>query len=333
MLTVSAMSAGVGSPGPLVVAMYRDLLEDAAFRKPLAWGANALAAACSQLPRRSRRAAAASASKPSSTSSMSRGAGGGGGGGGGGAGGGADVVYYGLPTSNSGMASASAAAAGLHSLPPALADAMGDYVEYLLVPETVDGAIFVGAHPVTVAGATWDDSDLQGVMRSLWGAGRLLALFANAPQLLLRTRDAKTAAPLAASVMLTATPWWMEVATALLLAFKNCRWDALRRLCCSRQRAVRPPHTRSAPFVATEVSEALRHASNYLPGPSPLRPSSVATALVHNDVAMVRRPDAYSDAHAVVVESGHLLTAQCGGDAFTLARRFAAKLELVQRTY
>lgn len=310
MLRFSAMSIGVGAPPPLVVALYRELLEDPSFRKPFAWSVEAMAIACAAMPRRAKRRV------PHGRSHHPH------------EGGSPASSYYGH--------GAPPGSPRHQPLPQPILDAIAEYTEYCLAVESFDGVIIVGAHPVSVHSSLWSEPDLGALVSRFWDTGRPLACFANAQQLLARIHNPKSGAPLAANAMLTCMPSYMEVTVALLLALYNCRWDALGQYWC-KARAHTPPARQPGQgepcSVQSEVEASLRLKANFVRGASPFSLSACVAAFVKNDVNLVRQPNPFDERATVVVESENLLTAQCGGDAFVLAKRFASKLEVVQRIF
>lgn len=352
----------IGHPGPLVVALYRQLLEDPSYRRPLAWSASALAATAQLLAGRkgssSRRGGAGAAYDPMD-------------GGGAGYGRGGDPGY-------------------------------NHFSEYQLLPDSFDGMVVCGAYPAGDHDEVWSDRELQAIVSQFWITGRPMAFFGNAPLLLARCRDAGLAAaggdasvagaaggagdhpprpaaasgrapaPLLYDSLVTSVTGAAELATGWLLGLTQCRWRVLQDVLQRRRnqraaaaseaagsgssvggksaRLLSPSgHHRSrsnsreaaAAAVAgavdtqSEVERAMRTPARFVEGaPSPLLSlRALLEAFVRSDMRLVRTPQPCDDAHTVVVEDGPLLTAQGGADAFTLVRRFTDKLEQAQRTF
>jgi hypothetical protein len=258
--SADATGTGVAAvPGPLLVAMYRELLEDASFRRPLAWSRSGVTDALRLLPRRtraryigrptrrrtSRRRRAALAAAAGAAQQQGSGS----------DGSGSDTGSGGSVTGTGSSGSD--------------VDGSTDPSELLLVPDAYDGLVLPGAYPPysgagyvhTVAGDgaggccrgsggcdaygaaaahVWDDPDLQAVATSFWGSGRPVAAFGNAGLLLARAPDFRAGGrPVLAGVAgaVTALTAAAEVGAALLMAALQCGWGPLVALvsaagCC-----------------------------------------------------------------------------------------------------
>ena len=90
------------------------------------------------------------------------------------------------------------------------------------------------------------------------------------------------------------------------------------------------------PTVQARVTASLSNPANFVPGPPAFSLSAILSSLVRNELSFIRPPGPLlsgvcddPSARCVVVEDGRFLSAQCGSDAFLLARRFLHKLEEV----
>jgi putative intracellular protease/amidase len=307
--------------------MYREMLEDAAFRKPLAWDRAALLSAHRMLPKRSKRRKSSRRSKRHGSSRS----------------------VGGSPDSGDGIGGSSSGGESDAIATP----------DQLLVPESFDGMVLVGLHPAAMPSSqrAWDDPALQSVVAAYWTGGGPIAAFSNAVLVLARARlrpgsgasngvtDGAAPAeshnnihhqPLIAAAMTTCVPWYAEYAAALYAGLFSCRWAHMQALlrpsASATARSVAPGSSRYV-TVQQEVTAALANPVNFVAGDSPLRPGNLLLSLVQSELPILRLPSAYDDERTVVVEDGAYINAQGGGDAFLLTRRFLAKLEEVHRVF
>jgi hypothetical protein len=340
------LDLGLGAPTDAVLAMYTALLADSSFRQPLAWSAAAQerAAAAGDALR-----ARAHGGGPGSRMRAARAAGG-------------SVALddaRGLRALRADAPSSRrmlqefghrGGADGADSLLPASPTS-----ERVFVPESVDGLVVVGAYPAAAHDSLWDDAELRGTAARFFETEKPLACFGNAVLLLSRLQYAASGLSLLQGSMVTALPRQMERCHAWLHALCGCRWAGL----CTRRRsrprlagaaehhvdggegvysaAPHPPHglPAAAPYrsVEEEVTASLRMPALFVPAPPLLSARTLVSFAITGDFTPVRPADPFSAKGAVVVEDGRLLTAQCGGDAFALAQRFLAKLEVAQRAF
>jgi putative intracellular protease/amidase len=343
--SAAAEGGGLGAPGPLVVAMYRELLEDASFRNPLAWrNAAGVPAGALWLPaaprrQRSRRRTHGSSSRRKSGSTSSGSAKSGrrsGTGSSGGGGSGSSGSSSGTESSETDDGAGGGLGAG------ALAG-----TDDVVQPDELDGILVPGAYPSPTvntgdgaAGARggdslWDDAQLQALVTHFWVGGRPVAALGNGPLLLTRARD-HTGASLLRGATGTAVAAHTEFTRALLDGLSSWQWGALAALVTGRARS-----------TAAQVCSVMQVPSvQFRHGPSPYSVGALLAGVATSTFPLLRAPSPWAGQavvqgagggaplpEAVVAEDGAYLSAEGAGDAFQLARRFTAKLEEVQRMF
>ena len=239
---------GVGSPGPLVVAMYREMIEDNAFRRPLAWKRpteEELIADAADAARRSRRKKSASQQTRKGPYTRSPGTAG---------------IYAGSDHDSGSEANSSITSNTNYSSneefsnissPRSMGDddnglrSPGESMEQIArtvniaslyaSPENYDGVIMVGTYPVTLNTDSYlYDNDLQNFITESWMAGKPIATFSNASMILIQCKEDCNninSKSLLQDSLFTGISSTMEWAQVLLLGFLNCRWLPCRRLC------------------------------------------------------------------------------------------------------
>lgn len=313
----AAVGVGIGAPSPLIAAMYRDLLEDAAFRRPLAWSRSAVREALQRLPKRYRaRLTGRRSRRRSRQHGLSP------------AGGKGDGSGSGSDRDGSTHSSGSDVDAGTNP------------TDLLLLPDSYDGLIVVGCHPAATHdhSAVWSEVELQQIVAGFWGTGKPVGVFSNAVLLLARALD-KSGRPLIASVPSTAgLSSAVERGSAMLLGLLRCSWRPFVSLLRGQGRGGMP----SVQDAVTGVYEQFAGGDvpakdRYITGPSPFRPSAVLRSVARSELTFVRPATPFvtggGPPPTVVVEHGRYFSAQGGADAFALTRSFMTKLEEVARTF
>jgi putative intracellular protease/amidase len=327
----SGFSLGLGTPGPLVVAMYREMLEDTHFRRPLAWRRpdedelQQAAHEAAERLRKKRRSLSGASDSGESTVSES------------------DDKEESL----------------LSRERPRKSSLQEGGVTLYATPESFDGVIIAGADIASVVGdeRVWDDFDLHSLVASIRSAGKPIAAFGNGVELLARTNFGESdgsltpiALPnrsLLAEYVITGLSAPLEWVKATLMATLSCQCRALCGLCSrkckkslklSRKRGL----NKSLDECVTSQSRTIAYqqgldesvsGSNkpliqrFLPGPNPVSLSAILTWFVSGVSRAFASPSPFSDDLAFLVEDRGVLTAQTGADAFLLVRKFLERLE------
>lgn len=329
------VGVGVGHPGALVIAMFREMCDDSAFRRPLAWRRpteDDIRREAAEQARRAKRKAGMGIGSPggvgSNASSYGRG----------GAGSGSEQES----ASSESLASPSVSGASAAGISSGNTAAMSISTSHLYaVPESFDGVIIAGPHPGAGTARSkdflWTDADLQSLVGECIGAGKPVAAFSSGVALLSRLKDPQTGDPILQDALVTGMSSSAEWLQALLLLFVNCTWAPFCGLLRSRREA-RPRALDASIAASSTVQEAVVAAqgttNRFLPGPNPFSWPSIASWLVTGESRLLAAPSPYvDDSQCFVVEDGPLLTAQGRADAFLLSRRFMNKLEEVSTVF
>ena len=332
--TESGFNLGLGTPGPLVVAMYREMLEDTHFRRPLAWRRpdedelQQAAHEAAERLRKKRRSLSGASDSGDSTVSES------------------DDKEESL----------------LSRERPRKSSLQEGGVTLYATPESFDGVIIAGADIASVVGdeKVWDDLDLHSLVASIRSAGKPIAAFGNGVELLARTNFGESdggSTPVAlpnrsllAEYVITGLSAPLEWVKATLMALLSCQCRALCGLCSrkfkksfklSRKRGLYKTldecvTSQSRTIVYQQGLDSGELASNsgltspiqrFLPGPNPLSLSAILTWFVSGVSRAFAPPSPFSDDLAFLVEDRGVLTAQTGTDAFLLVRKFLERLE------
>ena len=339
--TDAGFNLGLGTPGPLVVAMYREMLEDTHFRRPLAWRRpdedelQQTAHEAAERLRKKRRSLSGASDSEENTVSES------------------DDKEEGL----------------LSRERPRKSSLQEGGVTLYATPESFDGVIIAGADIASIVGEekVWDDMDLHMLLASLRAAGKPIAAFGNGVELLARTNFGESdgfITPIAlpnrsilTEYVITGLSSPLEWIKATLMALLSCQCRALCGLCSrkckksfllskkrsgfkktleecvtSQSRTITYQQGKDADEISS-VSGLSSPIQRFLPGPNPLSLSAILTWFVSGVSRAFAGPSPFSDDLAFVVEDRGVLTAQTGADAFLLVRKFLERLESSSTQY